>query len=349
MMNNAIVRPFANSEVQVLRQLIFHTIDDAYTGVYGPHSIQYFKEYHSCSKILADAGEGYTVVVELNERIVGTGTVCGTNVCRVFVSPSFQGRGLGRMVMEALENSALSQGLCNLDLHASLPSQAFYQHLGYRLREDAFIQVSDDERLDYFYMEKALSGGLTRNSETIPLSGESGEQMVIRQALPGDAPAMARINVATWRDSYGQFLPQQLLEELSYAQKQAEIEDYFARWEENQAVAFVAVNQSEEMMAFIMAGKNRNGDPGYMGEIYNLHVEPAFQSQGIGRCLVTRVSEVFRQRGWPTMMVWALAKNPSRRFYKKLGGRIIARAVDEYRGFVAPIIAYGWNEEKVQL
>ncbi len=348
-MNLPKIRPFIDGDVEALQKLIYNTINESYKGFYGPHSIRYFKEYHSRSKILADAGEGYTVVVELNERIVGTGTVCGTNVRRVFISPSFQGRGLGRMVMEALENSALSHGLYNLDLHASLPSQAFYQHLGYRISEDAFIQVSDDERLDYFYMEKALSGGLTRNSGTIPLSGESGEQIVIRQALPGDAPAMARINVATWRDSYGQFLPQQLMEELSYAQKRAEIEDFFARREENQAMAFVAVNQSEEIIAFIMAGKNRSGDPGYMGEIYNLHVEPAFQSQGIGRCLVTRVSEVFRQRGWPTMMVWALAENPSRRFYEKLGGRIIARAVDEYRGFAAPVIAYGWHEEKVQL
>jgi GNAT superfamily N-acetyltransferase len=345
-MNLPKIRPFIDGDVEALQKLIYNTINESYKDFYGPHSIRYFKEYHSRSKILADAGEGYTVVVELNERIVGTGTVCGTNIRRVFISPAFQGRGWGRMVMEALEKNALSQGLNHLNLHASLPSQVFYRHLGYRTKEEGFIQVSPDERLDYFYMEKTLNGSLTRDSETISLSGE---QMVIRKAQPVDASAMARINVATWRDSYGQFLPQQLLEELSCSQKQAEIEDYFARWEENQAVAFVAVNQSEEMMAFIMAGKNRNGDPGYMGEIYNLHVEPAFQSQGIGRCLVTRVSEVFRQRGWPTMMVWALAENPGRRFYEKLGGRIIARAVDEYRGFAAPVIAYGWNEEKGQL
>ncbi len=345
-MNLPKIRPFIDGDVEALQKLIYNTINESYKGFYGPHSIRYFKEYHSRSKILADAGEGYTVVVELNERIVGTGTVCGTNIRRVFISPAFQGRGWGRMVMEALEKNALSQGLNHLNLHASLPSQVFYRHLGYRTKEEGFIQVSPDERLDYFYMEKTLNRSLTRDSETISLSGE---QMVIRKAQPVDASAMARINVATWRDSYGQFLPQQLLEELSCSQKQAEIEDYFARWEENQAVAFVAVNQSEEIIAFIMAGKNRNGDPGYMGEIYNLHVEPAFQSQGIGRCLVTRVSEVFRQRGWPTMMVWALAENPGRRFYEKLGGRIIARAVDEYRGFAAPVIAYGWHEEKVQL
>jgi hypothetical protein len=44
------------------------------------------------------------------------------------------------------------------------------------------------------------------------------------------------------------------------------------------------------------------------------------------------------------MMVWALAENPSRHFYEKLGGRVSAQNIDEYRGFAAPVIAYGWNE-----
>ena len=330
-----------DSDVEALQQLIYQTIDDAYTGVYGSKAIQYFKDYHSSSQILTDARQGQTVVLELNERIVGTGTICEQNIRRVFISPAFQGRSFGCMVMETLEKKALSMGLHHLNLDASLPSQAFYQHLGYRTREKGYIQVSDDERLDYFYMEKALKGNLSYDNETVPLSGE---QIVIREGQAGDAPAMARINVATWRDSYGKFLPRQLMEELSCSQKQAEIEDFFARWEENQAVALIAEDKNGEMMAFIMAGKNHRQNLGYTGEIYNLHVAPAFQSQGIGRYLVYRVSQVFRQRNWNTMMVWALAENPNRRFYEKLGGRVIAQNVDEYRGFTAPVIAYGWDE-----
>ncbi|HHV15756.1 MAG TPA: GNAT family N-acetyltransferase [Gelria sp.] len=149
-------------------------------------------------------------------------------------------------------------------------------------------------------LEKALNSHLPDDNKTVPLLGE---QIVIREAQPGDAPAMARINVTTWRDSYGKFLPWQLMEELSCSQKQAEIEDFFAHWEENQAVALVVESKSGEMMAFIMAGKNHRQDLKYTGEIYNLHVAPAFQSQGIGRYLVYRVSQVFRQRNWNTMMV----------------------------------------------
>lgn len=219
--------------------------------------------------------------------------------------------------------------------------QEFYKHLGYHTKEKGFIQVSNEERLHYFYMEKSLNGLIADANGIRPFPGEN---IPIREAEPADAAAMARINVATWRDSYGQFLPRQLMEELSCSQKQTEIENFFARRDENQAVALIAENESGEMIAFIMAGKSQNQDLAYKGEIYNLHVTPAFQSQGIGRYLMYRVSQVFRQRNWHTMMVWALAENPSRHFYEKLGGRIIAQAVDEYRVFSAPVIAYGWNE-----
>jgi GNAT superfamily N-acetyltransferase len=102
-MNIPKIRPFMDSDAEVLHQLIYQTIDDAYTGVYGPKAIQYFKDYHSSSQILDDARQGQTMVLELNERIVGTGTICEQNIRRVFISPAFQGRSFGRMVMETLE------------------------------------------------------------------------------------------------------------------------------------------------------------------------------------------------------------------------------------------------------
>jgi GNAT superfamily N-acetyltransferase len=129
-MNIPKIRPFMDSDAEVLHQLIYQTIDDAYTGVYGPKAIQYFKDYHSSSQILDDARQGQTMVLELNERIVGTGTICEQNIRRVFISPAFQGRSFGRMVMETLEKKALLMGLHHLNLDASLSSQDFGKEFG---------------------------------------------------------------------------------------------------------------------------------------------------------------------------------------------------------------------------
>lgn len=345
MINFPTIRSFIDSDMEGLQQLIYQTIDAAYTNVYEPNAIQYFKDYHSGIQILADAKLGQTVVMDLNGQIIGTGTICEQNICRVFISPAFQGQGFGRRVMEILEKKALLMGLHRLHLDASLPSQSFYQHLGYQTREERFIQVSDDERLDYFYMEKALNPNLAVDNEFVPLYEK---HFRIRVAKATDTAAMARINAATWRESYKEFLPRRLMEGISCSQKQAEIEDFFAGWEKNQAIALVTEDRSNEIIAFIMAGKNRRQDLTYMGEIYNLHVAPAFQNQGIGLFLVHRVIQVFKQRNWSTMVVWVLEQNPSRRFYEKLGGRIIARDTDKYQGFVAPVIAYGWQELPIE-
>lgn len=190
-------------------------------------------------------------------------------------------------------------------------------------------------------MEKGLNNCAAHSDEFVTASGES---ILIREAAAGDAAAMAKINVSTWRHSYQLFLPPALMEEVSHSQKQAEIEDFFSRLDKNQGMALVAVKPDGEMTAFIMAGKSRPENPEYAGEIYNLHVAPAYQGQSIGRRLISMVSQVFRQRNWSSMMVWTLAENPSRRFYEKLGGLIITSSVDEYRGFRAPVIAYGWKD-----
>lgn len=194
-------------------------------------------------------------------------------------------------------------------------------------------------------MEKNLNPNSAVNDEFMPWPEK---HFSIREAKATDAAAMAKINAATWRKSYKDFLPRQLIEGITPSQKQAEIEDFFAAGEDSQAIALVAEHKSGEIIAFIMAGKNRRQDLAYRGEIYNLHVAPAYQHQGIGGFLVYRVSEFFKQRNWNTMLVWVLEQNPSCRFYEKLGGCVIAHDTDEYLGFVAPVIAYGWQELPIE-
>lgn len=49
------------------------------------------------------------------------------------VDPAFRGQGLGKQILEALEDAALKQGLQNLVLHAREPVVDFYQQRGYEL------------------------------------------------------------------------------------------------------------------------------------------------------------------------------------------------------------------------
>ena len=77
---------------------------------------------------------------------------------RVFVEPAFQKRGFGKLIMQKLEEKAISQGIKIVKLDASLPSKKFYDSLGYVTLEKTFLEVENGKKLDYYKMEKSLIG-----------------------------------------------------------------------------------------------------------------------------------------------------------------------------------------------
>jgi GNAT superfamily N-acetyltransferase len=95
-------------------------------------------------------------VLDKAGRILGTGTVVGDEIKRVFVDPTFQKQGFGRRIVQHLEEAAALQGAKTVKLDASLPSKAFYDGLGYATVEAAFLPVENGRRLDFFKMQKPL-------------------------------------------------------------------------------------------------------------------------------------------------------------------------------------------------
>lgn len=50
--------------------------------------------------------------------------------------------------------------------------------------------------------------------------------------------------------------------------------------------------------------------------------------------------------GLPSLLVWVLERNPSRRFYETLGGRPVAAKELEIAGVALREIAYGWTDAR---
>jgi GNAT superfamily N-acetyltransferase len=152
------VREFESTDLAAVKRLIHKTIDTCYSQVYPEEAVRFFKNWHSNDRILQDAEEGLTIVLEKTRQAIGTGTIVGDKITRVFVDPALQRRGFGKLIMRKLEDTAISSGIPVVKLDASLPSKNFYDSLGYVTLQATFLEVENGKKLDFYRMEKPLVG-----------------------------------------------------------------------------------------------------------------------------------------------------------------------------------------------
>jgi GNAT superfamily N-acetyltransferase len=154
--NHLRMREIRKTDLSAVKSLIHRTIAVCYAGHYCPEAIRFFVNYHDDPSILHDARKGCIIVFEKAGRVVGTGTLAGDEIKRVFVDPACQHEGVGRLIMDQLENLAAAAGVTLVKLDASLPSRSFYEQLGYDVVEPASLPVEDGRQLDFFRMRKMM-------------------------------------------------------------------------------------------------------------------------------------------------------------------------------------------------
>ncbi len=150
------IREFTEKDITAIYGLLQNTIDISYRGVYPPEAVKLFKDYHSEQQILSDGTEGYTIVAVYNGEVVGTGTLAGDHISRVYVAPQYQHSGIGKMIVRELENKALEEKLTTINLDGSLVSREFWESLGYSVGKEDSIPVENHQRLYLYRMSKSL-------------------------------------------------------------------------------------------------------------------------------------------------------------------------------------------------
>lgn len=155
--SDTVIRRFENQDLAALSQLIHDTIDISYTEVYPPKAVAFFKSFHSEEKILERCQSGTVLVMEEEGVLVGTGSLVDGAIFAVFVDPRRQKGGLGKALMNALENAAIEAGVTQSRLDISLPSRRFYEGLGYVVTEEMSRDLGDGQRLDFWKATKKLT------------------------------------------------------------------------------------------------------------------------------------------------------------------------------------------------
>jgi GNAT superfamily N-acetyltransferase len=87
---------------------------------------------------------------------VGTGTLSGKDVGRVFIDPAHQHHGIGQLIAQELERKARSAGLAKLELSSSLKAREFWESEGFVFIKEFALPVANNKQLIYYEMAKKL-------------------------------------------------------------------------------------------------------------------------------------------------------------------------------------------------
>jgi ribosomal protein S18 acetylase RimI-like enzyme len=165
---------------------------------------------------------------------------------------------------------------------------------------------------------------------------------LIFPAGPSDAEALAKVHVASWRETYEGLLPDAYLARMS-------VEDHARRWfwslsrPDPQEITLTACGR-DGLVGYVSGGRSRRRRPDE-AEVTTLYVLRKAQDAGLGRELLKAAARVLAAQGMQSLAISVLRDNvKARGFYERLGGIAEASRPERGPGGVLHEVYYVWPD-----
>jgi ribosomal protein S18 acetylase RimI-like enzyme len=158
---------------------------------------------------------------------------------------------------------------------------------------------------------------------------------MIRAATRDDIPALARVHVQSWLETYGGLLPQEILDAIT-------LDSRVLQWERtfDQPHGIFVALEADQIVGFASCGAAQDflqAD----GELFTLYLLNSHQHRGLGRALWGAVLDFGQAQKWESMVVWVLESNIlAQGFYKHQGCKLVDSRIEIVRGVKLPEVAY---------
>lgn len=136
-----IIRLFKEEDAAELERVIAETLRISNSRDYSSEYIEANISSHSADVLIERAKESHTYVACDGARIVGCGTIAGywgslteSILLTIFVLPEYQGRGIGRRIIETLEQDEYFLRANRIEIPASITAVEFYRKMGYEYK-----------------------------------------------------------------------------------------------------------------------------------------------------------------------------------------------------------------------
>ena len=151
------VRRFQNSDANEVSALIIKTLRTTNIKDYSEEYIENDVKMFSPEGVIERAAWTHFYVVYDGNLIVGCGAIGPywgkedeSSLFNIFVLPEYQGKGVGRKIIETLESDNYFLRAKRIEIPASITACPFYRKMGYTYKNG--IDVVDEELL--FRLEK---------------------------------------------------------------------------------------------------------------------------------------------------------------------------------------------------
>ena len=147
-----IIRKFREADAEKVSALIIHTLQASNSKDYSAETISALEKKMQPSGVLERASWTHFYVAEEGGDIIGCGAIgpywgseTESSLFNIFVLPEYQGKGVGRKIIETLERDEYFLRAKRVEVPASITAVDFYRKLGYEYKNG--IDRPDEERL----------------------------------------------------------------------------------------------------------------------------------------------------------------------------------------------------------
>ncbi|MBR2967908.1 MAG: GNAT family N-acetyltransferase [Clostridia bacterium] len=151
------VRKFSEEDAFAVSELIARTLVESNLKDYSQQCIDGLIESYSPQGIINKASSLHFYVVCSNDGIIGCGGIGSyfgkkdeSCLFSIFVLPSYQGKGIGKMIVKTLENDELFLTAKRIEVPSSITACEFYKALGY-IHKDGKVEL---DKNGLYHLEK---------------------------------------------------------------------------------------------------------------------------------------------------------------------------------------------------
>ncbi|WP_432219502.1 GNAT family N-acetyltransferase [Pseudomonas kribbensis] len=133
-----LIRNATYADAPAISRMIINTLRKSNAQDYSSEIIDQVTQSFSPQAILRFLSERQVLVAIVDSHLIATASLDQDVVRSVFVDPGYQGKGIGRHLMERIQSIAVNAGLNRLRVPSSITAEGFYASLGFIKIQDEF-------------------------------------------------------------------------------------------------------------------------------------------------------------------------------------------------------------------